>query len=84
MPRFLDHHKSAGTPPPEMVRQVAALIKSGQADPATGVKGINWFWNDKEQWCVAEAPNAQAVHKYHEAVGVKLGSGDVIEVHSAV
>ncbi len=84
MPRYLDHHKASGSPPPEMVREATSAIKAGRSDPATQVKAINWMWNDKEQWCLADAPNPEAVHKYHEAMGVKLGAGDVIEVHSAL
>jgi hypothetical protein len=65
-----------------MVEQVAAMMKGGaQADPATGVKGLTWMYNDTEQWCITEAPNAEAVHKYHEAMGLNLGPGDVTEIN---
>ena len=81
MPQFLDHHKSPGPPPPEMVSQVEADLKAGgHADAATGVKAISWLYNDSEQWCIVEAPSADAVHKYHEAMGMNLGLGDVTEI----
>ena len=71
MPQFLDHHKSPGPPPPEMVQQVSTMLKGGaRADPTSGVKGVSWMYNDTEQWCVTEAPDAASVHKYHEAMGM--------------
>jgi hypothetical protein len=82
MPQYLDHHKSPGPPPTEMIEQVSNSFKSGpQADPTTGVKGVAWMYNDDEQWCITEAPNAEAVHKYHEAMGLNLGPGDVTEIN---
>jgi hypothetical protein len=63
-----------------MVEQVANMFKAGHTDPATGVKGLSWLYNDNEQWCVTEAPNAESVHKYHEAMGLNLGPGDVTEI----
>jgi hypothetical protein len=64
-----------------MIQQVQQSFSSGpQADATTGVKGISWMYNDKEQWCITEAPDAQAVHKYHEAMGLNLGPGDVTEI----
>ena len=81
MPQFLDHHPAAGAPPPEMVSQVAASLKEGHADSTTGVKGLGWMYNDNEQWCITEAPNADAVHKYHESMGINLGPGDVTQVN---
>jgi hypothetical protein len=82
MPQFLDHHKASGPPPAEMVQQVASMLKGGApADPATGVKGLSWMYNDNEQWCVTEARNAESVHKYHEAMGIDLGAGDVTEIN---
>jgi hypothetical protein len=64
-----------------MLNQVAADLKSGgHTDPASGVRGLTFMYNDSEQWCVTEAPNAQAVHKYHEGMGINLGTGDVTEI----
>jgi hypothetical protein len=80
MPQYLDHHKSPGLPTAEMISQAEAGLKSGQADPVTGVKGISWLYNENEQWCITESPNPEAVHKYHENMGINLGSGDVTEI----
>jgi hypothetical protein len=81
MPQFLDHHPASGPPPAESVNQATAAIKEGHTDPDSGVKGIAWMYNDNEQWCITEAPNAEGVHKYHEAMGVNLGPGDVTEIN---
>ena len=81
MPQFLDHHKASGPPPAEMIQQATQALSRGEADPTTGVKGLSWMYNDNEQWCVTEAADAQAVHKYHEGMGVLLGPGDVTEIN---
>ena len=80
MPQFLDHHRAPGPPSPEMVTQAAEGMKAGNADPASGVKGLSWMYSDNEQWCITEAPDAAAVHKYHEGMGLNLGPGDVTEI----
>ena len=58
-------------------------LKSGQADE-NGVIGINAYVGATDTWCITEAPNAEAVHKGHEAMGIKLGAGDVQEVQALV
>ena len=84
MPKFLDHHKMPGPPTQAEISQNVQAIKAGKSDPKTGVKGLNWFWTNNEAWCLVEAPNAQAVHTYHENMGLKLSGGDVSEIHAAV
>jgi hypothetical protein len=65
-----------------MVQQVSTMMKEGaQPDPTTGVKGLAWMYNDSEQWCITEAPDAGAVHTYHEAMGVNLGPGDATRIN---
>jgi len=63
-----------------MLKQMQTGIKAGKADPATGVKGLMGISGKNDQYCLTEAPNAQAVHKYHDAMGIKLSGGDVVEV----
>lgn len=82
MPKFIDHHKLVKMSP-EMMQKVAAMMKSGQADQ-NGVKPINAFMSKDEEWCLSEAPNADAVRKSHEAMGMKIGKGDVKEVTSVL
>ena len=80
MPKFLDHH--ATTPmPPEMAQAVVEKVKSGTVDEF-GVKPLNIFVGQKDTWCLTEAPNSEAVHKGHEAIGINLGPVDAVEVQS--
>ena len=58
-------------------------LKSGQPDEF-GVTGINAFIGETETWCYTEAPNPEAVHKSHEAMGIDLGAGEVIAVQALV
>ena len=81
MPIFLDHHKGVSTP--EQRAQVVKAIKAGMKSPQ-GVKGINGFFSDTESWCMTEAPNAKAIHDYHESMGIKLPAGDVSEIKTLV
>ncbi len=80
MPKYLDHHKKMPNLPPEVVKQLQEAIKSGKPNQL-GVKPLNAFiGKDGQGWCYSEAPNADAVCKTHEAIGVKLPKGDVVEV----
>ena len=78
MPLFLDQHE--GGLPAEMVSQ---KVNSGEADQF-GAKAVNVIWSDNETFCLSDAPNAEAVHKAHEAIGVTLGEGTVREVQKIV
>ena len=79
MPQFIDHHKGP-PPPPEMVKAIQAAVKAGKTDPKTGLKAIMGMSGKDDQYCVMEGPNAQAIHKYHESMGIHLGPGDVVEL----
>ena len=83
MPLYLDHHSMAGPMPPEMIETAAAKINSGKVDEFGG-KGVNVFYSDQEAWCLTQASDTEAIHKSHEAIGVKLGAGDIKEVKSFV
>ena len=82
MPKFIDHHATMPMPP-EMAQAVAEQLKAGQRDE-NGVVGLNAFVGESETWCLTDAPNAEAVHKGHEAMGINLGPGDVTEVSALV
>ena len=82
MPKYVDHHATVPMPP-EMAQAAIAKMKSGEVDQF-GVKGINAFIGATDTWCVTEAPNPEAVHKGHEAMGINLGPGDVTEVQALV
>lgn len=81
MPKFLDHHNVV--PPPYMVDETRKAIKSGAVGPH-GVKGLNGFIAKGESWCLTEAPSVEAVQQHHEAMGIKLGPHDVVEVVSII
>ena len=83
MPKYLDHHKLKASLPAEAVKMAIEQIKGGKADQF-GVKALNAFATKDEVWCYTEAANADAVHKSHEAKGMKVGRGDVKEVQSFV
>ncbi len=78
MPKFIDHHPMPAMPP-AMAKQIADQIKAGKAD-RFGVKGLNVFAGTGEAWCLSDGPNADAVCKSHEAMGIKLDKGHVSEV----
>ena len=80
MPVFLDQHEGGLTS--EMAGMVRQKVAAGQADEF-GAKALNVFWSDSETFCLGEAPNAEAVHKAHEAIGVNLGEGSIRQVQSA-
>ena len=80
MATYLDHHPT--TPmPPEMAQVVIDKIKSGKTDEH-GVVALNVIVGQEQTWCLCEAPTADAVHKGHESIGIKLGAGDIVEVQS--
>ena len=82
MPKFIDHHATMPMPP-EMAQAVVEKMKSGEVDQF-GVKALNAFVGEKDTWCVTEAPNAEAVHKGHEGIGITLGPGAVAEIQALV
>ena len=69
--------------PPEMGQAIVEKIKAGQKDDF-GVVGLNVFVGEKDTWCLTDAPNAEAVHKGHEAIGINMGPGDVAEINALV
>jgi hypothetical protein len=84
MPKFLDHHATMPELAPEMQEGIAERIKRGQPDEH-GVRGLNVFLTtDGEAYCLSEAPDADAVLKSHEAVGLRIRREDVQEVESVV
>ena len=83
MPKFLDSHPTNLNVPPEVVQSIKEKLMAKQPDQF-GVVGLNMLVGKEKTFCYVEAPNAEAVHKAHEAMGVKLGAGDVIEVQSLV
>jgi hypothetical protein len=82
--KFLDHHTMPPMTPEQrnaMVSQVKSMI--GKPDSA-GVIFLNVFMAPGEAWGYSEAPNAEAVVKSHEAMGIKIKTSDVVEVESII
>ena len=78
MPKFMDFHPDLKLPQ-EAVDQIAADTKAAKADQF-GVRQVELFHNEHGQvYCLLEAPDAEAVRKHHEALGVPCG--DVHEVN---
>lgn len=84
MPKFIDYHARMPQLPPQVVQQMVGAIKSGKADEF-GVKPLNAIiGSGGDGWCLAEAPNADAVCRSHEAKGIALSKGEVKEVQTLV
>ena len=82
MPKFLDHHPMPTMSPDKlkaMVAQIKSAIDSKKADKF-GVTQLNVFLGSGEAWGYADAPNAEAVVKSHEAMGIKITVKDVTQV----
>ena len=75
MPRFMDYHDDLKLPA-EAIEQIAQGTREGAADQF-GVRQVELYHNaDGKVYCLLEGPDADAVRKHHEALGVPCG-----EVH---
>ena len=82
MPRFIDYHTHLPAIPPEMLEQLSKMMLSGEPDEL-GVKPANAFLSkDGQAWCLTEAPDAEAVRKWHQAKGIPFENA--FEVKSVV
>jgi hypothetical protein len=86
MAKFIDHHPM---PPmsPEQLKAMTGKLKSAidsKKPDKFGVTMINVFMGSGEAWGYSEAPNAGAVVKSHEAMGIKIAVGDVKQVTPVV
>lgn len=79
MPRYLDHHPTDPSMPPEMVAHIKGRLSSGQPDEF-GEIGLMVFIGPEQTYCYTEAPSPDAVRKSHEVLGITLGPQDVVEV----
>jgi hypothetical protein len=75
MPTFMDFHDDLKLPA-EAVLQIATESKEGKVDQF-GVHQAELFHNSEGKvYCLLDAPDADAVRRHHEALGVPCG-----EVH---
>ena len=79
MPKFMDYHEHLQLPA-EAIEQITEDTKNAKADQF-GVRQVELFHNaDGKVYCLLDAPDADAVRKQHEAIGVPCG--EVHEVQS--
>ncbi len=84
MPKFLDYHESLPPMPPEAMEEGKRMMQEGKPNQF-GAKGINVFLGTGGQaWCLSEAPDAEAVVKSHEAMGIPIDKHNIHEVNSFV
>lgn len=75
MPQFMDFHDDLKLPD-QAIQQITTDTKEQKSDEF-GVRQVELFHNpDGKVYCLLEAPDAEAVRKHHEALGVPCG-----EVH---
>jgi hypothetical protein len=75
VPQFMDFHDDLKLPD-EAIQQITQGTKD-QVSDEFGVRQVELFHNpDGKVYCLLEAPDAEAVRKHHEALGVPCG-----EVH---
>jgi len=77
MPQFMDFHEDLKLPD-QAIQQITQDTRNKTSDEF-GVRQVELFHNpDGQVYCLLEAPDAEAVRKHHEALGVPCG--DVHEV----
>jgi hypothetical protein len=80
MPKFIDHHAHVPPRPPEDIEMLKAMVRDRKVD-AFGTRIVEgYFTGTGGGHCVCEAPNAEAVIKSHEALGLPLKRSDIEEV----
>jgi hypothetical protein len=81
VPMYMDFHDDLKLPD-WMVDRLAYATRAGTSDEF-GVRQVDAFFNPEGKvYCLLEAPDEEAVRRYHTALGVECG--DVHEVHSLV
>jgi hypothetical protein len=79
MPRFMDYHPELNLPQ-DAIDQLADDAREGKKDDF-GVSQVELFHDHEGHvYCLLDAPDAEAVRKHHEALGIEVG--DVHEVES--
>ncbi len=77
MPQFMDFHEDLKLPA-QAIQQITQDTRAEKSDEF-GVRQVELFHNpDGKVYCLLEAPDAEAVRKHHQALG--LTCGDVHEV----
>jgi hypothetical protein len=79
MARYIDRHPTNPNLPPEVITIIRQRLQRAEPDEF-GERGINVFIGADQTYCYREAPNAEAVRKAHEAMGIVVGPEDITEV----
>lgn len=78
MPKFMDFHDDL-TLPDDAIQQFTQDTKVAKVDEF-GVRQIELYHNpDGKVYCLLEAPDAEAVHRHHQALGVPCGDVHQVE-----
>jgi hypothetical protein len=78
MPRFMDVHTDLLLPP-EAIEQLRSDAQAQRHDEF-GVRQVELYYNhDGHVYCLLEAPDAEAVHRHHAALGVPCGEVQQVE-----
>ncbi len=72
MRQFMDFHEDLKLPD-QAIQQITQDTRNKTSDEF-GVRQVELFHNpDGQVYCLLEAPDAEAVRKHHEALGVPCG-----------
>lgn len=78
MPKFMDFHDDLKLPD-DAIQQFTQDTKVAKVDEF-GVRQIELYHNpDGKVYCLLEAPDAEAVHRHHQALGVPCGDVHQVE-----
>ncbi len=73
MPQFMDYHDDLKLPG-DVILQITKETNEKKTDQF-GVRQVDLFHNaEGNVYCLLDAPNADAVRKHHEALGVPCGA----------
>ena len=82
MPKFMDHHNDLPLPD-EVIQNIKAGLEAGARDDF-GVSQLDLYYNaEGTVYCLLDAPDADAVRKHHEAMGVSCGDVHQIDALSS-
>jgi hypothetical protein len=80
MPKFIDHHVHVPPRPQKDIEMLKAMVRDRTVDEFGTRILEGYFTVTGGGHCVCEAPNAEAVIKSHEALGLPLKRSDMEEV----
>ncbi len=79
MPKFMDLHNNLPLPD-DVIREIKAGQQAGARDEF-GVCQLDLYYNPEGTvFCLLDAPDADAVRKHHDAMGVACG--DIHQINS--